>query len=612
MIKRSLNVLPHIIVSVYIVLINTMGAGILFARAACLAALFLFGLLAYRARAKGALSPVHKAYLLYFSVNAVGFWILPGSLSVALRSAPSAFLYGSLLALALLPALLGGRHFTEYFARKMTPPAVWETQVFKEINRTMSWAWIGLFAASLAVALIPSVFSMNKGVLTVAVFQVALPGILMLGLGLPLNKKYPAYYQRRVGVQPVRLFRSGADDRRASPVIDDKGKEKVMQNQLKVVAVNGSPHMNGGNTSIMTQMMAPVLAAEGIDLEEVFLAGKRIEYCVGCGLCMEKGKCWRQDDHAEILRKVLSADGVILASPVYFKHVTAQMKVFLDRSLAYGHKPRGTWKPGLAVSVSAGMAETTTAEYLAGLLRVYGSFPVATLTAIAVGPGSFVGKELVEARAADVARDLARAIKEKRRYPATENDLFYYLFMGDLVRRQKDFMRDDFRHWQESGFYDGFETYVGQRFSKPPYDGSMRKEWIRDMIAKEAAGAKGGNGRKAKETPVGRPVFKSCRELLRAMPMGFRKEAAEGLEAVYQFEISGAEDFTAHLDISNGNCTYADGPCEKPDVIVKSPADVWLSVSRGETNGQAAFMSGKYKAEGDLGLLMKLGSLFGP
>ncbi len=58
---------------------------------------------------------------------------------------------------------------------------------------------------------------------------------------------------------------------------------------MKVVAVNGSPHVGGGSTSIMTQMMRPVLAAEGIDLEEIFLAEKHIEHCVGCGVCMEKG-----------------------------------------------------------------------------------------------------------------------------------------------------------------------------------------------------------------------------------------------------------------------------------------------------------------------------------
>jgi putative sterol carrier protein len=46
-------------------------------------------------------------------------------------------------------------------------------------------------------------------------------------------------------------------------------------------------------------------------------------------------------------------------------------------------------------------------------------------------------------------------------------------------------------------------------------------------------------------------------------------------------------------------------------VVIKSPAEVWLAVSKGEMDGQAAFMSGKYKVEGNIALLLKLKSLFG-
>ena len=384
-----------------------------------------------------------------------------------------------------------------------------------------------------------------------------------------------------------------------------------MPNRLKVVAINGSPHMGLGNASTMTRMMVPALAEQGVDLEEVFLAEKHIDFCVGCGACIEKGQCWRQDDHADILQKLFSADGVILASPVYFGHVTAQTKAFVDRSLAYGHKPRGSWKPGMAISVSAGMGEIKTAEYLANLLRVFGAYSVATFTAIARRPGAFLGKDLVEARAVDLAGDLARAIKEKRRYPATENDLSFHLFMGSLIEEEKDFMRDDFSHWRELEFFDSFEAYSGQRFSKPSYSEEMRKEWSRKLIAQEIARA--GAAAVPKTTaPSGSPLaITSCRELLQSMPLGFQKEKAGDLEAVFQFEISGEEQFTAHLRIAEGRCTYAEGPHEHPDVTIKSPAAVWLAVSKGELNGQRAFMAGKYRAEGDLSLLMKLQNLFG-
>jgi len=114
-----------------------------------------------------------------------------------------------------------------------------------------------------------------------------------------------------------------------------------------VVAVNGSPHAGVGNTAMLIGMLQESLAAEGIAVETIHLCDRKIEYCIGCAHCMEKGKCWIMDDHAGIIERLLAADGVILASPVYFSHVTAQMKAFIDRSLALGHKPRGTWKPGL-------------------------------------------------------------------------------------------------------------------------------------------------------------------------------------------------------------------------------------------------------------------------
>ncbi|MCU0559662.1 MAG: hypothetical protein MUD16_05645 [Desulfobacterales bacterium] len=167
------------------------------------------------------------------------------------------------------------------------------------------------------------------------------------------------------------------------------------------------------------------------------------------------------------------------------------MKTFLDRSLAWGHKPRPSWKPGLAVSVSAGKGETQTAEYLAGLLRVYGAFPVGKLTAIATSPGEFLGREAVEYQAQCLARDLARAIGEKRRFPATDVDLEFYLFMENLVQRHKEsLMADDHAHWERLGFFADFEAYIQQRTEKPAFDPEIREAWVQAMVNRRNAGRK--------------------------------------------------------------------------------------------------------------------------
>lgn len=384
-----------------------------------------------------------------------------------------------------------------------------------------------------------------------------------------------------------------------------------MDGKYKVVAINGSPHRAVGNTSVMIRMISEGLSREGIEVEEIFIADKKIEYCIGCGVCLEKQKCWRQDEHEEITDKLLAADGIILGSPVYFMHVTAQMKTFIDRSLSFGHKPRSTWKPGVAVCVSAGLADSETARYLESILRPFGAFSVGSLTAIATSPGAFLGKDLLETRAADLAGIFAKAIKEKRCYPATGDDLRFYLFMKELVTREKDFMVGDYKHWQESGIIDGFEAYMKQHFEKPYYKPDVRKTWISNVIREEK-----GKGDKAllhnvADVYAGPNAAKTCLELIRMMPLGFHPEAASGLNSVIQFEITGSEEFTAHLIIGNGRCSFHEGNAQQPDVIVKSPADVWLSISKGELDGQTAFLSGQYRVEGNISLLMKLRDMFG-
>jgi multimeric flavodoxin WrbA/putative sterol carrier protein len=377
----------------------------------------------------------------------------------------------------------------------------------------------------------------------------------------------------------------------------------------KVVAVNGSPHEGFGNTSQMLSMLREPLAAEGVDLEEIPLSRHRIEYCAGCATCLEKGECWIQDDHQGIVDRLLAADGVILASPVYFRHVTAQLKTFLDRSLRFGHRPRGTWKPGLAVCVSAGWGETEVARYLARILGAFGAFSVGELTAIAIYAGEFMGKDLVAARAVDLARDLARAIREKRAYPANDLHLDYWHFMRDLVHEHSMWKADN-DHWQRLGFFESFEKYIGQTLSRPVLDPALRAAWLKEVARRQQERSK-----RAETAPAPRPSAESrqspnLRQILEAMPQSLNREAARGLDAVVQFDVSGPEAFVAHIRIEDQRASFHEGPAARPSVTIKTPADVWLAVCRGTLDGAQAYMSGKYRVEGDLSLLMRLNELF--
>ncbi len=380
-----------------------------------------------------------------------------------------------------------------------------------------------------------------------------------------------------------------------------------MSGQYNVVAINGSPHEGFGNTSQMVAMLVEHLSQEGFELEEVFLSQHNIGYCTGCATCLEEGACWVRDDYKPVVRKVLEADAVILASPVFFFNVTAQMKTFLDRSLGYGHRPQRDWKPGLVVSVSAGYGETSVADYLSRVLRAFGAFPVGQFTAIAVSPGEFIGREAVEARAADLAQDLVRAVKEGRRYPATDQDLRYWQFMSNLIKENRDFMVADVEHWQEMGLFKSFEAYVGQHRSRPTAPPDVREAMAKGQREQPPEEA----GTAAPAAAGGQPGAPgNARELLEMMPQALNPKAAEGVTAIYQFEVSGSETFTAHLAINNQQATFHEGPADHPNIIIRTPAEVWLAIARGELDGTTAFLGGQFRIKGDLGLLIKLKTLF--
>jgi multimeric flavodoxin WrbA len=69
-------------------------------------------------------------------------------------------------------------------------------------------------------------------------------------------------------------------------------------------------------------------------VEKVFLAEKKINYCRGCYACGGNGKCVQEDDMAHILDSMMATDVIVLATPVYFYTMCAQMKTVIDRTIA--------------------------------------------------------------------------------------------------------------------------------------------------------------------------------------------------------------------------------------------------------------------------------------
>lgn len=99
-----------------------------------------------------------------------------------------------------------------------------------------------------------------------------------------------------------------------------------------ILIISSSPR-KGGNSDLLCDEFMKGARGAGHRVEKVRLAEKRIGYCRGCGVCNETHACLQKDDMAELLEKALEADVIVLATPVYFYTLSAQMKTFIDRTV---------------------------------------------------------------------------------------------------------------------------------------------------------------------------------------------------------------------------------------------------------------------------------------
>jgi multimeric flavodoxin WrbA len=102
----------------------------------------------------------------------------------------------------------------------------------------------------------------------------------------------------------------------------------------KVLVLSASPRKGGNSEMLCDQFMLGAKEA-GNQAEKIFLGDKKINYCVACGACSKNGgKCVHKDDMAEVLEKMIAADVIVMATPVYFYTMDAQMKTLIDRTVA--------------------------------------------------------------------------------------------------------------------------------------------------------------------------------------------------------------------------------------------------------------------------------------
>ena len=178
----------------------------------------------------------------------------------------------------------------------------------------------------------------------------------------------------------------------------------------KVVILEGSARRNG-NSSILSDAFARGAEEAGCSVARINVAGKRISGCLGCNACYRNGgACIQKDDMEEIRAKMLEADIIVLASPIYFYSMTAQLKAVIDRTYAFYQQLEGKTFYFL---ITCGAPEVSFTETMLASLRGFTCcVPNAKEGGVVLGTNAMEAGEIRGTAAMEQAYEMGRGIEK--------------------------------------------------------------------------------------------------------------------------------------------------------------------------------------------------------
>ena len=427
---------------------------------------------------------------------------------------------------------------------------------------------------------------------------------------------------------------------------------------MKILALNGSPRMKASSTY---HMLAPLLAgmeAAGAETELIHIRKLDLEACIGCYTCWvhTPGECIHKDKDGMVaaLESYNNADMVIFGTPLYHFSMSGIMKTFIDRTLpriepwliphpslpGVTFHPERFHKPTQIMLVSPcgfpefehfeslvatfrHIARMERFEYVGEILRA-GAEPLSHRSLQGLFSDYYdllrqAGEQII--RDGGISDDLQAELR-KDLFPGGKQ-AFYDMADAYWIRQMDRFkVPEEMRHTalpnraittpheirpnSDTGLPDAAAAFADGKFDANdsmtlPEQFPQLSDYPRPISTTPPS----------EETP---PMIDmttlNCRDTIAGMPTVFDAGAAGDLTADIQFDVSGDEPGSYYLHIENGACTFHEGQSAAPSLTIHTPSAVWLAISRGELDGQMAFMQQKYTVEGDFMLLMKLNELF--
>ncbi|NVO65744.1 flavodoxin family protein [Methanofollis tationis] len=220
---------------------------------------------------------------------------------------------------------------------------------------------------------------------------------------------------------------------------------------MKICALQGSPRGMGSRTRKLARWVLDGAADAGAEVDLIDLADLRITPCIACESCSLDGACVFDDDFNAAYARMIDADALVFASPVYIDGVTGQMKVFIDRLADAIHYQTCAGKYGCAVATTWGSGGDEVVAYLNHVLNYLGVIAVGGMSA-ALGddPGAIYG---AEEAARDLGRRLVEAVRARPSYPDQEAEIAENrACFAAIVRENRDWRPEEYDRWVRMGW----------------------------------------------------------------------------------------------------------------------------------------------------------------
>lgn len=240
-----------------------------------------------------------------------------------------------------------------------------------------------------------------------------------------------------------------------------------VEGMMKILVLVGSYRRNG-NTDQISGLIKEHLAEEAkrvqepLEIETVYLGQQNLQFCRGCRICYNRGEehCPVKDDLLSIKAKMLSADGILMASPVYVDDVSGITKNFIDRLCHVCHRPQLAGKVAFLVATTGGSRTGKTLETMRMALQTWGTHVVG---GSGYKMGALMRKEdtraKFDAQAAREAQRFFHAVHSKSYRKPT----FFSLMMFKIQQMSWQVKADphtlDYQYWEQQGWFHPKQTF---------------------------------------------------------------------------------------------------------------------------------------------------------